>query len=464
MKRILASSLILSLILTVLLPCFAETANDYVRLPDGVTAEMLCPEYWLSDDADRVLMTSEEIAALPENDLSCLLNRADELSAEFMRSQIIELGTRDPEACYLNGCAVTADYLDALMENANPEGLDPAMPLRYGYSVRRASLRRLPTNDFLGESPDDLFYDQLASSECMPFLPVIVVHESLDGLWYFVWFYGCGGWVEKENIALCPSRGDWLRRQTIDSFLLVSGRELRLNVDRGCDDLSALVLPMGTRLPLLTREEAPGHVSGRESFMSYVVKLPVRGSDGMIADEIALIPMSCDVHTGYLPYTSRNVLNQAFKLLGDRYGWAGLDLSNDCSGIVREIFRCFGIELPRASGSQAQTVNGTIMDLSSSTVEEKKALISGLLPGSLLYFPGHIMIYLNTVGGVPYALSSVGSFATEDMEPGTVLSVNTVCVNSLLVHRRSGSTWLDDITRAISFAAPSCENSTTPLS
>lgn len=453
MKRVLALILVTSLVLAHMPGAMADI-SQYVRFANGVTEDMLCADYWVSDHSDVVLMSQDQIAALPDNDLIRLQKLADETNASQLRKDIQGLGSKNPDTCFLNGEPVTQEYLDALMDNANVEGIPDALAIRYGYSVARASLRALPSNDFLGESAEDLFYDQLVQSECMPFLPVLVLHESKDGNWYFVWFYGFGGWIEKNKIALCSSRGNWLARQKQERFLLVTGRELRLNVDRGCEALSGLVLPMGTKLPLLTVEEIPESVSGRVPFNSYAVKLPVRGENGMIEDVIALVPMSDDVHIGYLDYTARNVLTQAFKLTGDRYGWAGLDYSNDCSGIVREIYRCFGIEVQRTASAQARMKMATIVDLAETTTEDKLALIAELNPGSLVFFPGHIMIYLGMKDNIPYVLSSVGSFATEDMEIGTVLSVNSVVINSLMVHRKSGLTWLDSLTKLIYFAVP----------
>ena len=427
--------------------------TDYVRLTSDVTPDMLRADYWIGEGGDEILMSGEQIAQLPENDQARLLQIADELNADQLREDIKALGTKKPEECFRDGAPVTQAYLDALMDNANLDGIPDALAVKYGYTVVRASLRILPTNDFAGKSADDLFYDKLVQSECMPFLPVLIVHESKDGEWYFVWFYGYGGWIEKSKIALCPSRGDWIARQKKEDFLLVTGRELRLNVDRGCDALSGMILPMGTRLPLLTVDETPESVSGRCTFNSYAVKLPTRGENGMIEDKVALIPMSADVHVGYLDYTSRNVLTQAFKLLGDRYGWAGLDLSNDGSGIVREIWLCFGIEMDRTTGTQSRTNSMNVIEVQDATEEEKMAVLSSLTPGSMAYYPGHIMIYLGMRNNVPYVINAVGSFATEDMEIGTELSVNSVTVNSLKVRQQNGSTWLESVTKLLSIGS-----------
>lgn len=114
----------------------------------------------------------------------------------------------------------------------------------------------------------------------------------------------------------------------------------------------------------------------------------------------------------------------------------------------------FGIEVQRTASAQARMKMATIVDLAETTTEDKLALIAELNPGSLVFFPGHIMIYLGMKDNIPYVLSSVGSFATEDMEIGTVLSVNSVVINSLMVHRKSGLTWLDSLTKLIYFAVP----------
>lgn len=77
-----------------------------------------------------------------------------------------------------------------------------------------------------------------------------------------------------------------------------------------------------------------------------------------------------------------------------------------------------------------------------------------MLPaGTLLGFPGHIMLYLGTRGGKAYVISAAGSFASDDAFDGDY-SVNGVSVNSLAdTRRRSGLTWLESLTGALTCAA-----------
>ena len=81
--------------------------------------------------------------------------------------------------------------------------------------------------------------------------------------------------------------------------------------------------------------------------------------------------------------------------------------------------------------------------------EEKLAEITSLAPGSLIAFPGHMMIYLGSVDGVPYVISAAGSFVAP--EPGSTekLHPDTVIITSLYVRLSSLATWLDTATVAM---------------
>ena len=185
-------------------------------------------------------------------------------------------------------------------------------------------------------------------------------------------------------------------------------------------------------------------INQRTTYGDYVVKVPTRGDDGYIEDEYVLIPMSDDVHVGFLPYTPANIVRQAFKLLGDRYGWGGDLEANDCTGITREVYRCFGILLPRVKQSASTGVYS--VDVSDMSDEDKLYEIGQLTPGSLIAFPGHMMIYLGMVDGVPYVISAVGTFVAPAPGSDEQIHPDSVIVNSLYVRRASLKTWLESVT------------------
>ncbi len=73
--------------------------------------------------------------------------------------------------------------------------------------------------------------------------------------------------------------------------------------------------------------------------------------------------------------------------------------------------------------------------------------IEKLSAGSLLFFDGHIMMYLGTVNDQPYVISSVSSFCAKNegqYEVTVPIEANSVTINSLTeTFRASGYSWLD---------------------
>ncbi len=75
-------------------------------------------------------------------------------------------------------------------------------------------------------------------------------------------------------------------------------------------------------------------------------------------------------------------------------GWGGLYENRDCSALIQDLFAGFGIPLPRNSGDQAES--GNFISLKGLSGQEKQNLIreQAVPLLTLLYMPGHIMLYL----------------------------------------------------------------------
>ena len=464
MKKKISLLLAAVMICTLLVSCGAESAvqidTDYVKLADHVSADMYSADSWVKKDEDAWLTLDEIKAINALNDkaigvngkMLALTELDTELTAEDFRANLQELADSvTDKPGFLHGKPIDNEYWQEQIEKSNMDGVPDELNIRYGFSVERASLRLFPCEDFIGETETDLFYDEMLMSEFLPYMPLIITHESADHEWYFVFMYGFGGWIQKEYVAICPTREEWDARREPENFLVVTGREIRLNKDRGCEELSNLLLPMGTVLPLVKPEDAPESMDGRYSYNSYIVKLPIRSGTGRIADRYALIASTEDVSVGYLPYTGKAVIELALKRLGDRYGWGGLDYSQDCSGMVREIYSCFGFFVPRTTWPQLEMQGSEHYDLTDMTDAEKLAVLKKLPAGTMLHFPGHVMLYLGMKNDRPYVISAVGSFAPETLEVGTAQSINTVVINDLYMHRRSGDTWLKSLNGAVVF-------------
>lgn len=203
---------------------------------------------------------------------------------------------------------------------------------------------------------------------------------------------------------------------------------------------------MGTVLEL--DSDYADSISNRIPWNNYVVLMPCRNADGSFYQKRVMIPANRDVTKGYLPLTSAEIIKQTFKLLGNRYGWGGMLHSQDCSSMVKDVYRCFGLEIPRNTTWQA-AMPVQVTDLSKMTKTEKYETLSKLTPGSIIQFPGHEMIFLGEVNGKIYTINNVSSMADPE-NTSSVLRVRGVIINDLLsTKRKSGITWFEALDKTI---------------
>ena len=435
--------------------------TSYVRLIDGVKPEMMHADYWIREEHSKVLMTPEEIARFNRNNRGVITARdktkfpkldefEETLDGNVLRSFLNDNAKTvpgDPSKYYLNGKPTTEEYWKNLVGLSNIDNIPEQINVRFGFTTKRMTIRLFPTEDRVFEKTSDRYYDSMIFSECMPYMPVAVLHESSDGKYLYVVFDSYAAWVRKDAVAICKDITDWKARQDPGQWLVVTAREIRLGNDPYSSKTSNLVLPMGTKMELVPADKAPKSTHQRATYGDYVVKVPTRGNDGSLKDEYVLIPVSDDVNVGYLPLSPANIVRQAMKRLGDRYGWAGDLQANDCTGITREIYRCFGVLMPRVSQSN---VNGVYkVNMKNMSSKQKLEVIEKLEPGSLISMPGHMMIYLGTVDGKPFVISACGTFVAPAPGPKDAIHPNSVILNSLYVRTSGLKTWLAISTTAL---------------
>jgi cell wall-associated NlpC family hydrolase len=170
---------------------------------------------------------------------------------------------------------------------------------------------------------------------------------------------------------------------------------------------------MGVKLPLMNPSEIPNVMYGQNPYTSHVVKIPIKNAKGALAFTWALIARNQDVSVGYLPYSKENIIKQGFKFLGERYGWGHDYNGRDCTGFVGEIYKSFGLIMPRNSGQQGQGrygINQTFIlseNLNESVENKVKKILSTIEVGDLLYISGHVMMYLGDDNAEPYIIHDV---------------------------------------------------------
>lgn len=420
--------------------------------PD-VTAGMCQAGYWFYGHGAgaRILMSRKQIeefnrkcTEIPETRRNCLEEIQEWFDGEALKRELLK--TEFPQGLYLNHSPVTEKFYQRIRQNVESALVTEKMSLRYGVAVNRTLIKSCPCREFLADEPDDDEWDQTAVCGVQVNEPLVLYFETADGCFSYVKSRYCAGWVPSGDIGICADRNQWKEAMKIENPLMVTGERIWLEPSAAFPGSSEKCLTMGTVLALCSGETGP--VAGRMPWNNYVVKLPCRTEDGRLRMEKALIPMSRDVHEGYLDLTPDRILIQAFKCLGNRYGWGGMLNSQDCSSFVQEVYRCFGLLLPRDTGWQAAMPAKSI-SMEGMSEEEKGKILETFLPGTILLFKGHEMLYLGMESKRYYVINDVSSLLGEEGGQKQRLRVRSVIVNSLDIRRPNGKTWLSEINLAV---------------
>jgi len=399
-------------------------------------------EHWANkaERPDEILRDEQGITALAnaafasDPNMVDLATYASELANAAVTNIILSMSKPyKAELYYRDGGKLDAADYDRYEASLNLAALPDTVVIQFGMVLRRADMRTWPTEDVVFVSQETFDLDRFQENGLFPADVVAVLHESADGQWYFVQSFNYSAWVRKDDIAIGP-RSEILDYKDSARFLVVTGSKVTTNFNPHAATISELQLDMGIRMPLADLENVAHNVDGQNSSSSYAVRLPVSDENGELEFRTALIARSQDVWPGYLPFTRRNVVEQAFKFLGERYGWGHSYNARDCTGLVAEVYKTFGIHLPRNSEQQGNSPIGESVQFTAETSEEEKlsAVVSADV-GDLLYSTGHVMLYLGTVDDMPYVIHDLSGFgwACEDGEVQEAVQ-NGVSVTPLL--------------------------------
>lgn len=458
-----------SVLLTTLLLLFSSpvyaSGNNVTYNPDkssvqstipNVTKEMFDPTFWCSklDDANTIIMDQPAIekfnakirSQLP-NVIFDLENQPTSWSKEDL-SAMLEPSFPD-FTVYVSGKEVSASYFDNLKAQINLEGIKDVNPVKYGFTVKRTHMRTFPTHDFLVDSPDDILYDNIQETALHAAQPLLILHTSANNRWYYVRTYNYTGWVSASDVAITQDRSIWLEYVNSKNFLVVTGSKIRLGYNQYSPELSELMFEMGAKLPLVT-SNVPLIVDNQNTAGCYVVKLPTRDASGKLNFKYALVPFSADVSEGYLPYTRENIIRQAFKVQGERYGWGGLFNGMDCSSFIMNVYSTFGIKLPRNTSQQVKIEGNKVAFVDVPTILERESLLNQLKPGAVVYKPGHCVMYLGEHNGKYYVIHDAAEYGdiNRPNEDGTLkdIPLHTVSVSPIDWDMLSGKKFIETVT------------------
>jgi (2Fe-2S) ferredoxin len=385
------------------LPPLAPAQDASVSTRLGIRAAQLDAGYWITRQRapDHVLLDRDAVATLnvalqaSEPSLHDIEALPPTLEAQQVRAWVEAISVEPRRTLYdANGGMDSQRAVDRLMASLALKSIPQTQVTRYGMVVRRADLRRFPSRLRVFHAPGDTDIDRFQETALFPGTPVAIVHESRDRAWYFVVSPNYAAWIEKQHIA----KGD---RQVVfeygrrSPFAVVTGATVRTVHTPEKPQVSGLQLDMGVRMPLLVDWPDDKPVNGQHPGYAWVVQLPIRTDAGALDFSPALLPRSVDVSDDYLTLTRVNLLQQAFKFLGERYGWGHDYGARDCSGFVAEVYRSFGLHLPRNTGDQAgaSALNRIALDAGMGH-DDRLGLLRESQVGDLLYIPGHVMMVI----------------------------------------------------------------------
>jgi len=411
--------------------CVCHAPDNFFYVPGllpRTTLQMKTAGFWIArhPQPDGVVLTAREIDRFNQRvrdelsltkDLSLWpsLTPGEELRLG-LQTQLEDLKGRG--LVWLNGQKPSAAYWSSVDVAVNRDAVPEEIPRQYGLVVRYASQRFLPVEEGLYAKAYDADFDELQNSALDIGTPVVILRHSPDGKWLYVESAFSAGWLRAENVAQVTD--EMMERVWLEPLAVITAPKADIYLNEAMTDFYGFVL-MGTRLPLV---EARGDY--------FEVLIPFRQTDGTARFEPGFIP-AADVHEGYLPYTPRNILTQAFKMLNQPYGWGGMYGEQDCSRFLQEVFSTVGIELPRDSKNQIKTGEAIALWEKETAGEEKLRFLQEQAVGgiTLLGMKGHIMLYLGQVEGRAYAVHAVWAYRRPSRGQDEIVVLNRVAVTDL---------------------------------
>ncbi|HFB99540.1 MAG TPA: hypothetical protein ENJ53_01930 [Phaeodactylibacter sp.] len=276
-------------------------------------------------------------------------------------------------------------FIDELVNNINAD--------QYGSYSNKAlttaytNVRQLPTDEFCFKSVraagEGYPFDYFQETTLWINTPVLILHQSNDKQWFYVFNPYGFGWLKAKDVAIISEEqkqvlmaGNYAA--VLKDHLAISENKVHTSVN------IATILPMSNSK----------------------ISLPLRDVNGLLVfDTIAMIPN--EIAALPIEFNSAHVKKLMQEMLGTKYSWGGLGGGRDCSSTIKDFMTPFGIWLPRNSGEQANY--GKVIPLKNISTQQKlKSIVKNGIPFfTTLYKHGHSMLYIGQdANGVPIMFHS----------------------------------------------------------
>ena len=297
----------------------------------------------------------------------------------------------------VRGSVIPSSIYEKWIKNANYQNLDTL-----GYNaitIKRTNVKSLPTSTAFFRDPkktgEGFPFDYNQNSALHINVPLHISHFSLDKRWAFVRASYSFGWVKLSDLALVNH--SFIKQFESGHYAMTIKDNLRLYDEK----MKALSLvKLGALFPI--SKDGKSYLVAKRNSKGRAEIHKVRSTNPTL---LAKKPLA---------FTPRNVAMVAKEFYGEPYGWGGSYQCRDCSATTRDFLGAFGIFLHRNSSKQAK--DGQSIPIKNwPKAYKKKFITQNAQPfRSLLYVPGHIVLYLGEYKGEPVIMHTYWGIRKND--------------------------------------------------
>ncbi|MEA3490683.1 MAG: SH3 domain-containing protein [Campylobacterota bacterium] len=274
------------------------------------------------------------------------------------------------------------------IKNANFGKLDTIH--QRGITTKHVNLRALPTSRPFYNDPkktgEGFPFDYNQNSSYHINTPLYISHYSIDRKWAYVRGSATYGWLPISSMAVVDTK--FIKKFKNNHYAVVIRDDLKLYKDKKYLSL----VKLGAIFPVI---KSPVEKKAKAYLFA------IRGEGGKAILQYTTVAKAGLIAKKPIAMSSKNVTMISKQFYNEPYGWGGLLQTRDCSSFTKDYFAPFGIFLRRNSSKQAK--DGKYSNIKGIPKEKKKrTIITKAKPfQSMLYVPGHIVLYLGQYRGEP---------------------------------------------------------------
>jgi hypothetical protein len=251
---------------------------------------------------------------------------------------------------------------------------------RPAITITNTHLRLLPTAKPHFHTENSYPFDTLQNSAIWANTPLFIAHISQDQSWVLAESPLVEGWIPIEDIAFVDEA--FINKWLTNKYVVITQDQVPLY---GKNQLFRFKTHIGALFPYVGENATDYDIL--MATVNHETRQAVIETTQLSKTVSALKPVTV------LPINLAKIINQ---LLTQPYGWGGLYEDRDCSSTLHDLFTPFGLWLPRNSATQSKIGELISLENLTSAAKEQKIVNDAIPYLTLLWKPGHIMLYLGT--------------------------------------------------------------------